>query len=111
MDEFASQLYWASQSLIKLLCQCGADQEDWVNKKISSNLNYGNNSPGLNRASEHTPTNLTVRAPMSSDILGAPCNSADNFVFKHKFFTHFNSYFLVLHNAFSASSDGHLYIC
>lgn len=48
---------------------------------------------------------------MSSDILNAPCNSADNFVFKHtKFSTSFNSYLPVLHYAFSAKSDGHLYI-
>lgn len=81
---------------------CGAEHEDWEvisqlkNKKLFPNLNCGNNSPGLNRASEHVPTNLTfraaektsgVRAPISSDILNAPCNSADHFVFKHtKFF-------------------------
>lgn len=48
---------------------------------------------------------------MSSDILNAPCNSADNFVFKHtKFSTSFNSYLPVLHYAFSAKSDGCLYI-
>lgn len=54
---------------------------------------------------------MGVRAPRSSDILKAPCNSVDNFVFKHtKLFTSFNSYFPVLHYAFSANPDGHLYI-
>lgn len=69
---------------------------------------------------QNVPTNLSVRAAkkkvgvrahMSSDILNAPCNSADNFVFKHtKFFTRFNSYLPFLHYTFSAKSDGHLYI-
>lgn len=61
MDEFASQFYWGSQTLVKLICQAGAEQKGWVNKNLSPNSNYGN-SPALNRASEHIPTNLIVRA-------------------------------------------------